>query len=213
MKSIKPLFLACLLMGASGLSQAQNIETLFAKMPSSILPGISAETRMDLIDFYKNGKAAVMPAVFGGKVELKVLANDYLLLKTSMNAAIQLKLLRQMDGSSVIVFVRTAAAPLKDSRIRCYDLAWKQVPVIAMPRLTPLDFLSDASKADASMLESLALQGSRFFQTYSFEPNSTSLIVRTSLKEELSLTVKDKLSPLLKDSVLFQFVNGRFVSN
>ena len=213
MKSIKPLFLACLLMGVSGLLQAQNIETLFAKMPSSILPGISAETRMDLIDFYKNGKAAVMPAVFGGKVELKVLANDYLLLKTSMNAAIQLKLLRQMDGSSVIVFVRTAAAPLKDSRIRCYDLAWKQVPAIAMPRLTPLDFLSDASKADASMLESLALQRSRFFQTYSFEPNSTALIVRTSLKEELSLAVKDKLSPLLKDSVLFQFVNGRFVSN
>jgi hypothetical protein len=212
MKSIKPCLILCLFGGLTFWCQAQKIETFFTKMPSSLLSGVSAETRMDLIDFYNNGKIAVMPATFGGKLELKVLADDYLLLRTSRNAEIQLKLLRQADKSFVLVFVRTTAAPLKDSRVRFFDSNWKQLQGIVPPSLSPIDFLKDANKSDSSVLETLAPYKSRFFQTYTFEPKSDVLIVQTSLKENFSLSDRDNLTPLLKDSVLFRFANGRFIS-
>ena len=62
---------------------AQPVAHYFTQMPAELLPGITIDTRKDLIDFYKNGKLSVMPAPFGGKIQLINLQDDYLFLQTS----------------------------------------------------------------------------------------------------------------------------------
>ncbi|MCX6308974.1 MAG: DUF3256 family protein, partial [Bacteroidia bacterium] len=69
MKKIFLLFLSLTALTAV----AQPVAHYFTQMPAELIPGITIDTRKDLIDFSKNGKISVMPAAFGGKVQLKTL--------------------------------------------------------------------------------------------------------------------------------------------
>jgi hypothetical protein len=184
-------------------ASAQTVSDCFIRMPERLLPGISVDTRKDLVDFYKNGNAAIMPAAFGGKVELRALTDTYLLLKTSENADLQLALLNPSSTTPIVAVVRTAKAPLEDSRAAFYTLDWKPFSGMSLPILTPLHFvdtLKVAAKGYTSRLQEL---GPRLFVKWTVQGDRW--LAQSSLARDLSLDARDTWKGMIRDTLTFRW--------
>jgi len=203
------LILSLLVLALTG--AAQPVAHYFTQMPAELIPGITIDTRKDLIDFCKNGKLSVMPAAFGGKVQLKTLEEDYLLLQTSERSEVQIKILRPNDSLRVLAVVRTVSGPLKDSRVKFYDTSWKPLNDWSMPAFTVKDFV-DADKAKELGLTDRANEiGPRLFVAITFKPVENEFVAVSSLKEDLEKAQKETLGVLVRDSVVYRLNNNRFL--
>lgn len=190
---------------------AQSVEHYFFQMPANLLPAVPIDTRKDLVDFYNNGKAAAMHSATGGDIELKELSKDYLLLQTSQSGDIQLKLLQVNDTLRVLALVRTVAAPMKDSRMAFYTTTWEPLKDIIPPEMTYLDFLDKEKGKALGVADRFNEVCMRIFISYEFNRNSSLLVARSSLKEDIRPEVKKDFEPVIRDSVVLELKDGRFV--
>lgn len=191
---------------------AQSVEHYFFQMPANLIPTVSLETRKDLVDFFKNGKTAVMPTAMGGEVVLKELSEDYLLLKTSESSDIQLKMLQVNDTLHILALVHTVAAPMKDSRIVFYSTTWEPLGNIALPTISYLDFLNK-EKGKALGLENRYNEVCmRLFISYKFNMKSSLLVASSSLKEDIRPEIKKDFEPIIRDSLVFEWHKDHFAS-
>jgi hypothetical protein len=189
---------------------AQPVAHYFTQMPAELLPGITIDTRKDLIDFCKNGKLSVMPAPFGGKIQLMTLEDDYLLLKTSESSDVQVKILCPSDSLRVLAVVRTVAGPLRDSRVNFYDTSWKLLNNFRLPVFSVNDFI-DRDKAKAlGLVDRLNEIGPRLFVAITFKPQENSFVAVSSLKADMEKAQSETLGALVRDSVVYRLINNRF---
>ena len=190
---------------------AQTVDHYFCQMPANLIPTVPFDTRKDLVDFYKNGKTAVMPSVIGGEIVLKELSDDYLLLQTSESGDLQLKLLQVNDTLRVLALVNTVTAPMKDSRIVFYSITWQPLKEIVLPEITYLDFLDKEKGKALGVADRFNEVCMRVFISYKFNQNSSLLIARSSLKEDIRPEIKKDFEPIIKDSIVFKLKDGRFI--
>lgn len=203
------ILLLCCLNGSVDLS-AQTIDQCFIQMPLELLPALPVNSRMDLVDFYKNSRTAAMPAAFKGQMLLKSLSDDYLLLQTSSETTMQLKLLPLNDSSNVLAVVYTASAPLSDSRIRFYTTNWKPIETIKATQLTVLDFL-DAANVGTEQTERFKQVCPRLFVKWQLAAETLEVQAITSIKEDVPPELLEPFKPWIKDTVTLKWQYGAFI--
>ena len=190
---------------------AQPVAHYFTQLPAELIPGITIDTRKDLIDFYKNGKVSVMPSAFGGKIQLMTLEDDYLLLKTSENSDLQIKLLNVSDSLRVLAVVHTVAAPLRDSRVKFYNTSWKLLNDWSMPIFAVKDFIDEKKAAELGLTDRLNEIGPRLFVSVTFKPTENSFVAKSSLKADMEKAQSVTLGALVRDSVVYRWNNKSFL--
>lgn len=190
--------------------RTQNMASYFIRMPSDLLPTVTVDSRKDLVDFYNNGKVAVMPSLLGGEVVLKALSQDYLLLQTSDRSDVQLKMLPVNDTSRIIVVVRTVAAPLRDSRVLFYSTQWKPLASLAFPTFSPMDFIDTQKAAALGLTDRLQEVCARHFVSCVFQPHSLNVVVHSSIRQDIRPEIRNVFEPVLKDSVVLFWDKGFF---
>lgn len=191
---------------------AQPVSHYFTQMPAELIPGISLDTRKDLIDFSKNGKLSVMPAAFDGKVQLMTLEEDFLLLKTSESADMQIKILRLNDSLRVLAVVRTVAGPLKDSRVRFYTPTWKPLNDWKSPIFSLSDFIDSKKAEELGLTDRLHEIGPRLLVSITFRPNENAFVAVSSLKEDMDKAQSKTLGALVRDSVVYRWNQQGFLA-
>lgn len=189
---------------------AQPVAHYFTQMPAELIPGISIDTRKDLIDFVKNGKLSVMPAAFGGKVQLKRLETDYLLLQTSESAEMQIKILNPSDSLRILAVVRTVAGPLRDSRANFYDMTWKPLKNWSLPAFSVADFIDVDKAKQLGLTDRLSEIGPRLFVAVTFRSDEDAFVAVSSLKADMEKAQSETLGALVRDSVVYRLKDGRF---
>lgn len=121
-----------------------TIKTLFKEMPDSVIPYLSKNNRLDLIDFMESNMKAEITNAFGGKSLMTALTNDYINIR--LNAACQLDILllsttQTTDNQSyIIAIVRTVGNEndvIESESPQFYTVDWK--PLTAVPLLTDTD--------------------------------------------------------------------------
>jgi len=210
MKKHTPLLMICLILTSVSYINAQSIAHYFVQMPANMIPTIKTETRKDLVDFYQNGKSAVMPTSFGGEVILKELSEDYLFIQISENADIQLKILPLNDSTRVLVMVQTASAPLKHSTIRFYSTLWEPLSQIAFPSLTYRDFLDMEKGKVLGLSDHFNDVSLRNFIYCKFRSEVPQVVVYSSIKEDIRPEIKKDFEPVIKDSLIYDWNKGLF---
>ena len=202
------LLLMALMASLSGIT-AQTIDSCFINMPLEQLPTLPVNSRKDLVDFYKNGRIAVMPESLGGEMTLKILSKDYIKIQTSTQTSFQIKILPINDSTSILAVIHSASAPLKDSRLQFFTTGWKPIQNIDMQALTCLDFL-DTEKAGKELSDRFSGLCMRNFIYLEFQPDNTMLNASSSIKEDLPKELLEDFLPYLKDSVALTWLDGRF---
>ena len=140
------LILFCLTLAAWSLAATAqtSMREAFKQAPQSLMPYLTENDRLDLIDFLDSGMKAEVTNQLGGKSELLLLTDRFLSLKLSQGLSMKMRLLdtaQPIDSvSQVICLVRTYGIDCRESTVQFYSLQWRQLPAVdyvdALPQET-----------------------------------------------------------------------------
>lgn len=124
MKKIIAILFLSLLVGSD--IAAQSMRSVFIQMPDTLMPLLTRTNREDCIDFIDAGMKARVTNRMEGKSELITISDDYIFLKTSDYASMQIKML-PCEKDTVICIINSVCAEVCDSRISFYTKEWKRI--------------------------------------------------------------------------------------
>lgn len=126
------LFWSVALLAGDSISVSQ-IKDVFCQMPDSLLPSLSQNNRLDLIDFHLSGMKAEVENRFGGTSRMTSLTVDSLSLSLSECKRVDMLLFTLEDsietGSQVVVFAETFLVDTLygETVIRFYTTDWQPI--------------------------------------------------------------------------------------
>ena len=191
---------------------AQNMNSVFIAMPDSITPLLSQVNKEDCVDFLDSNMKAEVTNRFGGKTEMKVLTDNYVLMQTTPGSTLEMKLFPVNDSTKVVCMVKTVCASACDSEIRFYASDWSK-------ELSMDDFLQRPD------VEAFYLPQDSITEEYTLTRKKADMdLMKASLsKDDASLTFiyttpeymnkedKEKLLPSLrKEPIVLQWQDGKF---
>ena len=124
--------------------QAQNdslsIREIFKQMPDSLLPYLTQNNKLDLMDFMDAKMKAAVDNLLGGESEMTFLSDDSLCIKMSESMSMELKVLRD-EKEPIIMMKRTyhIKERQKEILIGRYSSSWRSI--------------SDPSSVDSTLLK------------------------------------------------------------
>ena len=103
----RTLLTVILFCGMTVMAHAQiKISDLFREMPDSLLPVLSENNRLDMIDFMDAKMKAVVTNSLGGETEMVFISDDSLVVKMNESCLLSMKTM-QVDTAMVVVLRRT----------------------------------------------------------------------------------------------------------
>lgn len=147
---MKKLLIFALLFCSQLSLQAQtdslNIREVFKLMPDSLLPYLTQNNRLDMIDFMDAKMKAAVDNQLGGESEMTYLSDDSLCIKMNESMTLELKMLR--DEKEPIVFMKRTyqiTERQKEILIGRYSSSWRLISDVSVK--------STLLKRDEEMLE------------------------------------------------------------
>ncbi len=126
--------------------QAQDLRTLFIEMPDTLQPLLTNNDRRDMIDFWDARMSTPVVNRLDGKSRITELTNDFLSVELSRSSSMQIKMLNNVAGDTLLCIVNTVGAEAYDSRIHFYNSRWERVDgsKFTMPSIADFFLPSDS---------------------------------------------------------------------
>lgn len=147
---MKKLLIFALLFNSQLSLQAQtdslNIREVFKLMPDSLLPYLTQNNRLDMIDFMDAKMKAAVDNQLGGESEMTYLSNDSLCIKMNESMTLELKMSRD-EKEPIVLMKRTyqITERQKEILIGRYSSSWRPISDVSVQ--------STLLKRDEEMLE------------------------------------------------------------
>ncbi|MBO4397463.1 MAG: DUF3256 family protein, partial [Bacteroidaceae bacterium] len=101
------------------------MHTVFANMKDEILPILTKNSRLDLIDYIDNNMQAKVRNRLDGFTIMETLTDNYCKIKLAENSSMEIKLLKRENNDTIISIIRSAKIDAWDSYIKFYNLNWE----------------------------------------------------------------------------------------
>jgi len=151
---MKRLWLIAWMMAVVSMAHAQAIEQWWLGMPDSLLGYMNKSKRIEAMDYQHMGLKIDVTNLLKGSTTVDTLTNEFLQVKLSEAALLQMRLLPK-DSDSVLCVVKTLFAPEAESSVAFYDRNWKMVGQLTADTLaTP--FLSRPDTMATGRFEELS---------------------------------------------------------
>jgi len=132
---MKRFLLVCLIAGVcyNGLAQEQKLKDIFKLIPDSLMPYLTANNRLDFIDFMDSNMKAVVSNSLGGKSEMTALTDDSLSIRLSDALVVDIQLVKlseKIDSlQEIVVYSETFLmdSVYYDRSIRYFTPAWQDI--------------------------------------------------------------------------------------
>jgi len=137
---------------------AQDLTSVFLKIPEDVLFGLDAENKDKLINTATDSVTATATSILGGDIIRKTVTDDYLLFETSSAGTLQIKLLPLVNNSRIICVVKTVCGKACDSNVRFYSTDWTLLPGAALLPETDINWFikEDADKKNEDFVNAFA---------------------------------------------------------
>ena len=150
------LILFCLALSVWSLSATaqSTMREAFKQAPQSLMPYLTENDCLDLMDFLDSGMKAEVTNQLGGKSELLRLTDRFLSLQLSQGLSMQMLLLDSPEPvdsvSQVICLVRTYGIDCRESTVQFYSLKWHQLPAADYMDVLPQEsFVADLDEQES----------------------------------------------------------------
>lgn len=128
---MRKLLIAISLLLTLGSSAQTKMSQVFRQMPDEVIPYLSENNRLDLIDFADSNMKAEIHNLLEGRSELKKITDEYALLSLNEATQIEMRLLDvsiPVDSSmNILCVVSTYGIRLRDSKVDFYSLKWRKL--------------------------------------------------------------------------------------
>lgn len=118
-------------------AQETRMRDILSKIPDTLLPYLSHNNKLDLIDFIESGMTASVTNGFEEQTQLTKLTDNYMKISLSQSSYIEMKLLDAHEKSSqydkVLCVVFTIGEKQLSSTIKFYTPNWEPINIIPNP--------------------------------------------------------------------------------
>lgn len=146
----KQLLIALSVFLANTLSAQISMSDALKIMPSSMVPYLTENNRLDCIDFYEAGMKAEVRNALDGKSELLQLTDHYATFRLNEAVEMELALLNANDRQ-LICMISTYGKDIRESYIAFFDTTWKQLSTSDYIDLPHQMFTSKFNPEDSSL--------------------------------------------------------------
>ncbi|MCM1313506.1 MAG: DUF3256 family protein [Bacteroides sp.] len=204
------LVVICCLLGTLCTVCAQNMRDLIKEMPDSVMPLLTHNNRLDMIDYLDSNMKAEISNRFGGQSEMVVITDDYVDIKVSEQSEVAFKLLPFGDDN-IICMIHTCQSVADDSRIKFYSAQWKQLPgesFFSQPSSD--DFLLKPDTLSESEFQSVRNKIDATFIKMVFVNNSTDMVLTFTTPEYMSEDDMAIVAAYLREPIRMKWSGTRF---
>ncbi len=127
MKYTYNIIVALLLLLVASSGKGQSMTDVLLNMPGQIIPLVTYEERLQLVDLYHSGQKAQIPQVSNDTLQLYTLGNSYIHIRTSAAATVQIKRVGK-DKKNIYAVIYTTEGPVAHSHIELYNSQWEMIP-------------------------------------------------------------------------------------
>lgn len=192
-------------------AQESKMKDIFSSMPDSIIPYLSHNNRLDMIDFRESSMEAVVDNSLEGKSKLDTLTADYLHLTLNEATSVEMKLLESPrlldDTTKTIVCVATTYANV-ESNVEFFTSKWHRLAI-------PLDYdkqslIARPDTMDAATFDSLRQLASDFNVVAKLLPSTIELkptFPKISADDNKRIEALKRKIVLKYDNLILNFLN------
>lgn len=203
---MKKHLLTLALMGAALTGMAQtSAADLFTSAPQNVFPLLDQNTRLDMVDYYKNGMSTPSQNSLDGRSLITEMTPASLTVKMTDSSAMQIVELKGPKGS-VVALISTVATPGLDSNIKFFDSDWKPLPTESyFVKPGWKEWLTDSGRQNQ---DEVTMQVPFMLASYRIDPESGTLTLTNNLSHFLDKALYDDLSTYLRPQLVYLW-NGK----
>ncbi len=186
---------------------AGDAADVLCRMPKSLMPLLSVNDRLDMVDYYRYGSDRPRPDIFGTNWHITALNDATVTIATTDSvapAAIQLGVI-PAGRDTVVAVITTVALPARDSRVALYRLSdWSEIKGAPAPTYSQwlLPEAADIDNLDTTLP----------FVTAVAELDSTAstIVWHPTAEEYLVEAEYNAVAPALRPSITYTASRGKF---
>lgn len=178
----------------------------FRDAPSSVLPLLDRNTRLDMIDYFNSGSAKASKNSMQGQSRITDLSPMSLSASLTGSSDCQLALL-PMRGDTAIVYIETVRLPASDSRVKVYDRNWKPMASKLFVQPTVADWLTKDGEKNSATVNALV---PFMLASAKYAPETQTLTLSNRLADFLSPDIYEQVSPYLLPELTYRWDSSRF---
>lgn len=203
---MKKHLLTLALMGAALTGMAQtSAADLFTSAPQNVFPLLDQNTRLDMVDYYKNGMSTPSQNSLDGRSLITEMTPASLTVKMTDSSAMQIMELKGSKGT-VVALINTVATPGLDSNIKFFDSDWKPLPTESyFVKPGWKEWLTDSGRQNQ---DEVTMQVPFMLASYRIDPESGTLTLTNNLSHFLDKALYDDLSTYLRPQLVYLW-NGK----
>lgn len=186
--------------------------TAFSSAPRTVFPLLDTNTRLDMIDYFRNGMSTPSQNALEGKSQITELEPGYLSVRMTDSSTAQLVLLN--DGKQgVVALISTVATPGLDSTMKfyLYDTATGKwgAPAAKAYFAKPgwKEWMTPAGKSHQDEVE---MQVPFMLVSYKYNPATGELVLTNNLSKFLDKEVYESISSYLLPQLVYSWDGGKF---
>lgn len=205
----KLLLIVALLTGALTSMAQLTAADAFTSAPQGIFPLLDRNTRLDMVDYVKNGMSTPSQNNLQGRSAITEITPETLTVKMSDSSAAQIAVLPGQKGQ-IIALINTVATPGLDSSIRFFDSSWK--PLDGATYFTKPDWKEWMTDEGRENEVEVTMQVPFMLASYHIDPASSALTLTNNLSRFLDKDVYSMLESYLRPSLTYSWNGKKFVS-
>ena len=210
MKLRKFFSLATLVIAAASsfVAAAQGtVANAFKNAPASIIPLLSTDARLDMIDYFTSNMSTPSNNTQGGKSRIDALSPES--MHVILTPASELQIVALPAGAdSLIAIISTVNTPAPDSKISVYSADWRQnltAKTFAEPDIR--QWLTDEGKRHADEVE---MQLPFMLVSYIYDPATATLTMTNNSESFLAREVYETISAYLRPTLAYRWNGKKF---
>lgn len=167
-----------------------SVRRAFMDLPSESLDLLSKNARFYMLTYFDNDSICKVTNNLGGESFLEKVAPDYISVRITDASNLQLKILKQKDGSEIVMAIYTVGekGAATDSKITFFDSRLQEIAsdkILGTPRLSDY-FNTKGFKTSLKDIEEILP-----FYSFVFEANSENDNLKSRISYDDILTVED----------------------
>ncbi len=186
---------------------AQPVADAFKTAPSSLLPLLDKNTRLDMLDYFNSGMDTPSKNELGGNSRIEAMTDESILLTVSSASKAQLAAL-PYGNETLVAFISTVETPASDSKMNVFTFDWSQdltEKTFKEPEIK--DWLTDEGKKKESEVEAMV---PFMLVAYSYDPATRILTLTNNSASFISDDVYKIVSPYLKKQLTYRWNGKKF---
>jgi hypothetical protein len=103
--------------------QATNVDSVFLKLPSKILPLINAKARFEMLEYFKAGQTDSVKNSLGGfaRILYRDTTQQHIILKPALNSILDIRLFKTSDSTYITGIISTVGEEIFRSVLEFYN--------------------------------------------------------------------------------------------